>query len=224
MRLKRTIRKRLQRYSEKWKASGLYKWIDRRICASNQKKLENDNFTILCSNCIGGTIYHRFGKRFLSPTINMCFSQPDFAQFCRHLDYYLAQSLCFIESAAPYPVAQLPGDGSDIPTITLNFNHDKLPEEARAKWDERKQRIVRDNLFIILYNMDGITVEELRALEQVPCRNKVVFTAEPLPEISWSYYIKPKLSYQFPYAYLGKDFFGVRHYEKKFDVAAFLNR
>ncbi len=66
-------------------------------------------------------------------------------------------------------------------------------------------------------------MEELKKLEHVHCRNRVVLTAVPLPEIPWSVYIKPVLKQKYPYSYLGKDAFGVRYFEKKFDFVSFLN-
>lgn len=74
-----------------------------------RNKLKNSDFTILCSNCVGGCIYHRLGKEFLSPTINLYFEQPDFVQFLLHLDYYCDEELLFIESDRSYPVATLGG-------------------------------------------------------------------------------------------------------------------
>lgn len=222
-----TIKQRAYRWIynrvQDWRASRPYRWCDRQISKKMQKKLRVEDFSILCSNCIGGTIYHRFGKQFKSPTVNLCFTQGDFIRFCLHLEHYLAAPLVFVESDAPYPVAKLPGDGKDIPEIQILFNHYKTPEQAREKWNERKQRILWDRLYIILYNLDDVTVEELRSLESVPCRNRVVLTCTPLPEISWSHYIKPVMSQQYPFAYLGKDLLGRRYYEKKFDVAGFLN-
>ncbi len=206
-----------------WKNTKLFAMIDERISEHFQKRLKNDNFTILCSNCVGGTLYHRLGKQFLTPTINMWFPQPDFVEFCLHLDYYLNQKLCFVESDEDFPVAELRGDGKEIPTITLNFNHDKVPEEAEGKWERRKTRIVRDNMYTMMYNLDGITVEQIRRLEEVPCKNKVIFTSKPLPEIPWSVYIKPIMSHRYPYNYLEKDLFGVRYLEKKFDYVSFFN-
>lgn len=51
-----------RRVIEIWKKSKIYQIIDNMISAGFRKRLKNDNFTILCSNCIGGVIYHRLGK------------------------------------------------------------------------------------------------------------------------------------------------------------------
>ena len=206
-----------------WKNSKLFKFIDAKISAHYRRRLKNDHFTILTPNCLAGVIYHRLGKEFLTPIINMWLPQPDFAAFCLHLEYYLAQELCFIETDKGFPVAQLKGDGNSIPTITLNFNHDKIPETARENWERRKTRIVRENMYIILYKLDGITVEQLKSLEQLPCKGMAVLTATPLPEIPWSVYIKPVPSHRYPLNYLEKDVFGVRYFERKFDYISFLN-
>ena len=218
-----STKERIRALVQLWKNSKLFNQIDATISEHYRRRLKNDGFTILCSNCIGGVIYHRLGKQFLTPTINMWFPQPDFVDFCLHLDYYLEQELHFIETDEGFPVAQLDGNGSDIPTITLNFNHDKEPEKARNTWEKRKSRIKRDNLYVMLYNLDGMTVEKLKSLEAFQCKGKVVFTAKPLSEIPWSVYIKPIQSHRYPMNYLEKDVFGVRYYEKKFDFVAFLN-
>ena len=221
--IKQLVHRWLYNRVQGWRKSKIYRWIDMKYSQRMQRRLKVEDFSILCSNCIGGTIYHRFGKQFKSPTVNLCFSQQDFIQFCLHLDYYLEQKLNFVETEAPYPVAYLNGDGETIPDIQILFNHYSSPAEAEEKWEERKKRIIWDRLYIILYKLDGITVEEIRKLESIPCRNRVVFTATPMPEIDWSYYIKPVLSQQYPFSYLGKDLLGRRCYEKKFDVAGFLN-
>lgn len=43
-----------RRVIELWKKSKIYHLIDNMISAGFRKRLKNDNFTILCSNCIGG--------------------------------------------------------------------------------------------------------------------------------------------------------------------------
>lgn len=211
------------RLKEFWTNSHLFHWIDNAVSKHYIKKLKNDRFTILCSNCIGGTIYHRLRKQFLSPTINLFIPEKQFISFCLHLKYYLAQEPRLVEAEVPYPVGVLDGDGQDLPDVTIHFNHDSDPAEAFGKWKERKARINWDNLYLICYNLDGVTQEELRQLEQVPCRNRVVLTKDPLPEIPFAVCIRPNMRSKYPFAYLGKDVFGLRYYEKKFDFVSFLN-
>ena len=215
----------VKKFTEWWSDHPVYRWLEARINNHFRKKLQNDNFTILCSNCIGGLIYHRLGKQFLTPTQGTYITQTDFVSFCIHLNHYLQQPLEFFTPEAPHRfAARLAGDGREVPTITVNFPHCSSVEEANTGWERRKKRINLDNLYIILYNLDGITPEQLRMLEQVPCRNKVVLTAHPLPEISWSHYIKPVKWHQNSYTYMNRDLLGFRYYEKKFDFVGFLNQ
>ena len=55
----------------------------------NQKRLKNDNFSILASNCIGGVLYHELGMPFLSPFINMYVEPHDFIKFLKSPKEYL---------------------------------------------------------------------------------------------------------------------------------------
>jgi uncharacterized protein (DUF1919 family) len=223
MKMKDGLNRIREKVAAKWVASFPYRKINQLVSKKFQRRLTNKDFTILCSNCIGGVIYHRLGKQFLSPTINMYISQPDFISFCVHLDYYLNKELEFVQNGYGCPTAHLEGDGRDIPTITVLFIHEKEESVARKNWERRKARIRWDNLYIIMYKLDGVTVEELRQIEYVRCNNKVVLTATPLPEVSWSYYIKPNMHHSSPYSYLNKDIFGIRLFEKRFDFVSFLN-
>lgn len=216
------MRQLLSKIKLSWPHSRPFRFLDKLISKRFQRNLRNDSFTILSSNCIGGVIYHRLGKQFLSPTINMWFRQPDFVSFCLHLDYYLQQKLSFYRGEESYPTAELRGT-DEIPTIRLYFNHAKTEEEAEAAWEKRKPRIVRENLFIVLYKLDGITVEQLKQLETVPCRGKVLLSAVPVPEIPWTVVIPPNMKAPNPYSFLDRNLFGIRRYEKYFDFVHWLN-
>lgn len=76
----------------------LKKYANKRYEMQIRRRLKNDNFSILCSNCIGGVIYHRLGKQFLSPTINMWFCQGEFLKFVENLPEYLKEDLAFVET------------------------------------------------------------------------------------------------------------------------------
>lgn len=204
-----------------WINSFIYRGIDRMISARFRRKLKNDQFTILCPNCVGGCIYHRLGKQFLTPTINLIINMHEFIPFCLNLDWYLAQTVQFAPSKKPYPVGYLSGNKErGLPDVQIEFNHDKIESEAAEKWERRKKRINRDNMYLIMYRWSGITAEELHLLDDYPCKNKILLSKIPDPIISWEYYIDPGKTQD---TYLTQDLFGVRLLEKKFDFVSFLN-
>lgn len=192
--------------------NGIYEW-------SLRARLRNDDFSILCSNCIGGIIYHRLGKRFLSPTVNMWMHQGDFLRFISDLPGYLAQELTFIDSKYPYPVAEL-SIGAE--TITLYFNHSLSREEAQRDWTRRKERIRYNNLYIIMYDRDGITKEDIMRLQDIPCRNKAVISENTYPDIPYVITMQGNNRPNGPQC-LDKDWLGLRSFEKKFDFVRWLN-
>ena len=149
-----------------------------------QKRLKNKDFSILSSNCSGTFIYYDLDLPYLSPTINMSIEMNDFVRLIENLEWYMGQKLIRIEEEAEeYPVGTL-GD------VKIHFIHYRTFEEAAWKWEERKKRINRDNLFIIGTDKDGCTYETIRRFEQLPYKNKVIFTHIRYPEFSSAYYIK----------------------------------
>lgn len=181
-----------------------------------QRRIKNDGFTILCSNCMGGVIYHRLNKQFLSPTINLWMHQSDFLKFVKNLEGYIEKELEFVKTEYDYPVGKL-GD------IKIYFNHSKTQGEARANWNRRKERIQYDNLYIIMYDRDGITKDDILSLNDVVCKNKIVFSDKQYKDIDYVMTIKPT-SKLLGNQYLDKNWLGIRSFEKHFDFVSWLNR
>lgn len=181
-----------------------------------RKRLVNDNFSIVCSNCIGGVIYHRLSKKFLSPTINLWISQPDFIKFVSNLNYYLSQDLEFVKTKYDYPVAKL----SDI---FVHFNHSDNIEEAKSDWNKRKNRINFDNLFIIMYDRDGITESDFIKLENINCKNKLVITDKDYKNYSYVKKIVPNKTHNMNEQCMDGDKYGIRTFEKNWDYVSWLN-
>ena len=214
----------LHRIKQIWKKSWLLREIERRDNEKYIRRLRNDNFSILCSNCIGGIIYHKLGKQFLSPTINMFMSNKSFIDFSIHLDIYMNQELVFLQTERPYPVALLPGNPEqEVPQIYLFFNHTESSEQAKLDWNRRKSRLNWDNLFFILYNLDGLTPYDIMRMETVSCKNKVILTAEPLPDVPWSCTIKSRIGHHEGDTCLDRDILGRATFEKNFDFVSWLN-
>lgn len=225
----------LQKVKEIWKNSFIFKEINNCVNKHFRKKLTNDNFTILCPNCIGGVIYHRLGKRFDSPTINLTINSTDFCNFLTHLDYYLSADLteCGFNKLNQ-PVGIIKGTKS-IPDIALNFTHYKSFEQGKTRWNERKARINRDNMYVIMYDIEDLfdenhkdahylSEENIKKLEDFQCNNKVLFTRNPGNKKPYAAYIKPNYNKPYPNVYLNKNILGMDKFETKFNYIDFLNK
>lgn len=181
-------------------------------------KLKNLMPTIIASNCNGEFIYYDLKLRFLSPTINLSFDMNDFVKMLGNLQWYMKQ-----------PIVQCEDDRFDFPTgmlgdIEIRFNHYKSFEEAILKWEERKKRINWDNLFILGIDGDNCTYDSLKKFDELPYKNKVIFTHVPYPEFKSAYYISgfEKEKGVGVLLYFKKQYW-VRRYLDDFDYISFLN-
>lgn len=153
------------------------------INKKNQKRLINDNFTLICNNCNGGFLYHDLSLKFRSPFINLWLEPHDFVKYLQNLDYYRSQELVFIEEEGiDYPVALL-GD------IKIYFMHYQTREEAMNKWNERSSRIDLTNFFVLFIENENTTEQDLIDFDALPYEHKVVFVHHDHPEIVSSFKI-----------------------------------
>lgn len=183
-----------------------------------RSKLNNSDFSIICSNCIGGIIYNRLGLKFLSPTINLWMWQYDYLKFILNLKYYISLDLEFIESEYNHPVAKLDD-------ITIYFNHYKSKEEAYKAWNRRKKRINYDNLFIIMYDKDGITKKDLEKLKDIKCRGKLVISNNEYPDLDYVIRIPANIdNMETRYRLEKNKLTGIRKFETVFDYVDWLNK
>ncbi len=130
--------------------------------------IHSQNYTIISCNCIGGLLYHDFGQKFLSPTINLYIESPDFIKFCKDLSGYLSYDLMELRESNKYPIGILKD-------IKIHFLHYKSFEEAKFKWNVRKKRINWDNIFVIMTDRDNYKEELLPEFLQLPYK-KVLFS------------------------------------------------
>lgn len=171
---------------------------DKVVAVSKRKQLVNNDFSLLCNNCTGGFILHDLGLRFNTPTINMYFHEFDFFDFVENLDYYLEKPLVECENpqydknAVDYPVAVLQGDDNHR-DLELHFMHYPNFKVANEKWEDRKSRINKDNLFVI-WTFKGLGIDEelYKRAQNLPVKNKVIFVNHPVnrDEYPSFYYIK----------------------------------
>lgn len=154
-----------------------------RLIGKVKSKLKNKQFSIISQNCIGGVFYHDMGIKFLSPTINLYFEQPDFVRFVLEIEKYLSMEL-LMEWGEEYPVGRL-GD------ITIHFMHYESCTEAEKSWNKRKERVNLNKIIVLSTDMEGFddTVFEMWNQIMYP---KVLFTAhkEYIQEKSSVYFSK----------------------------------
>lgn len=190
-------------------------WIIYRI--KKRSRLKNKAFTIISSNCSGTYMYYDLGMRYLTPTVNLSIDMNDFVKMVNNLRWYMEQELVEAEEEGSCPIGLL-GD------IKICFMHYDTFHEAKMKWEDRKQRIHWDNLFIVGSEIDGCTYETIKKFEQLPYKNKVIFTHIDYPEFPSAHYIKGfEEKEELGFITLFKEQFLKRRYLDDFDYVNFLN-
>ncbi|MCR5704429.1 MAG: DUF1919 domain-containing protein [Eubacterium sp.] len=149
-----------------------------------RKNNKNLSPSIIASNCNGTFIQHDLGLKFNSPFINLWIKPKDFILLLKDFDSYInAELIEVFEDNITYPIGQLKD-------ITLYFQHYKSFEEAKKKWNERKQRINYDNLFVLFTDRDGCSEDILQEFDKLNYPNKVVFVNKEYPNIKSAFYIR----------------------------------
>lgn len=146
-------------------------------------RLKNKDMTVFSSNCNGAYILHDLGCPFNSPTVNLYFLPEHFLKFARNPEEYLASELEEIHvEGISFPVGQ-------IRDIQLYFMHYDSFEEAKEAWVRRSKRVNLSNVYLIMTDKNGCTYEQIREFEELPIKNKVIFTHREYKEFPSAYYI-----------------------------------
>ncbi len=200
----------------------LISYIRRTLRYFYRKSLQKSNVTLITNNCIGGIIYHDMHLQFLSPTINLYFDNEEFIRFCTYLDEYLLLAVEECTSVQKsFPVGVLHGSHGDV---HIYFMHYDSFEQAVAKWNERKERINFDNLYIIMEAQKCSSVI-LAKFNDIPYANKVILT-DGIQEIAHSFPIRSDFygeSY-WPGKLLEYPPRGLYRYMEQFDYVTFINK
>ena len=148
------------------------------FCWDRYMRIRESKITLITEACYGGYIYNQLSLPFFSPFINTRIEQGEYIRLLENLDYYLNQNIvekisldCEEKNGSitwgknGYPIMQL-GD------ISLHAIHAQNSEEYIEQWNRRKQRINRDNVFVLMI-LDSDTHAE--QFSQLNIKNKVGF-------------------------------------------------
>lgn len=217
-------------YLHKMKDTMLTRWHIWR-----NRHLKNRDVTIISNNCIAGVIYHDCGMRFLSPTINLWLSAEDFFTYAAHIRHYCPQygaNLTEIkEGGVAYPVGRLtPLPTTNLPALTIYFQHYSSFSSAKEKWEERSRRINLENICMIFESSQDIPADSpiYELLQNAPYTHKVLVTSknsaattEDLPVVHLPIYSKPNY---FPgKIFATKTKLSLSRWLDDFDYVTFLN-
>jgi uncharacterized protein (DUF1919 family) len=218
-------------YANARKERFVWNVTDKYFSSLARNKLKNSDFTILCNNCVGGGIYHKFGLKYSTPTIGLFFFSEDYIKFLEQLPRYLKQPPTFSYSSELHPTAnELMTKTKVYPVariddIEVHFLHYKTAEEALEKWTRRIQRINWDNLYVVYSDGGGAAAgadsydfkeEYFERFTRLPYKNKVFFSAKERG--GCAVFIEDFKGKQCVW-----DSTISRLYEKYFDVTAWLN-
>lgn len=188
----------------------------------DKKRLTDTDFSIITNHCMGGIIYHDLGLPFLSPTINLKILPDDFIIFIENLEEYLSLPIIEVEDdSVSYPVARI--NGSCGP-VTIWFVHYNSFDEAATIWNKRKERVIFDNIRVMMTIRDGCTQDTIDRFSALRYENKVMFANEPHPECECAVYSHLPNGKPLP-GYISDiiNIWGKRAYECGFDYIRFLN-
>lgn len=122
-------------------------------------------------------ISHNLGLRFCSPTVNLYFHKDDFILFLEHLREFLSSELTETsDSSVTVPVGSLSYGGM---SINVYFEHYETFQDAKEKWDERKDRVDFSNLVIIWQiHPFNLTKDDVERFDRLPYKRKMLITYE----------------------------------------------
>jgi len=158
----------------------------------------------------------------MSPTINLYFTNDDFILFCSNLKEYLSLELHeYKKHNKSFPVGLLSGSKGDVYIYFMHYNNFN---EAKNKWDERKNRVNFDNIFIIMEAQKS-SEESLLQFNTIPYNNKVVLTDGRCPNIQKSFSIENNFydNQYWPGKLLEYSKYGIKRYMDVFDYVYFFN-
>lgn len=181
----------------------------------SRKKLQNSDFTIISDNCWGGRVYQELGIQYNSPFIGLFIMSPDYLKLVKDLRHYMSQELVFTDNSkytgkVKYPIGLL----SDI---EIHFLHYSSEEEARSKWNRRKERMNWDNIFFKFNDNDKCNYELIKEFDNLDYKSKVIFSSKKFSDIRSLIYFKERENI----GSVGED---LKIYRKYFDAVDWLNK
>lgn len=137
-------------------------------------KIYHSDLSIICNNCVGGILYHTLGLECKSPCKNLAIPDESFLKLIKNLEFYMSLELQFQRwQRDPHSREEFPVMGLD--DVEIWCNHDVSADEARDKWNRRKEKINYENILLMMYAENDETGRRFLATGN---QRKVLFVPE----------------------------------------------
>lgn len=162
--------------------------------AYNKKRIKSRDFTVISNNCWAGKLYQYLDMPYLSPTVGLYFFADDYIRFVQNFEHYISMDLKFISyKESRYADVLLKKNEVDKPIgilddVEIVFLHYKSEKEAYEKWNRRKKRINRNNLYFKFSKMNQCTEEHLRIFSELPYKQKFMLNIRNPVQYECEYY------------------------------------
>lgn len=124
---------------------------------------------------MGGRLYDKFSLPYLTPTIGLAIDTADFVKFLENYEYYLSLELKPIEGVQKQVNDEWGYYDCTLGEIKILFRHYRDVNDAIAKWNRRKERIIKENIIVKLTCFDeNIDIDVLDRFAKLPYK-KILF-------------------------------------------------
>lgn len=154
----------------------------------NNMRIKNKDVTIISNNCWAGIFYRNNNLEYLSPTLGLFFMAEEYIKFIYNIKYYLNKELEFIEiedSKYKNYLKKLNYNSpiGKIDDLEIMFLHYDSNEDAKEKWNRRKERINWNKIIYKFSDQNMCTYEHLKKFEDFEANNKICFTTRKYENI-----------------------------------------
>ena len=140
-----------------------------------RRMMYHKKVSTISSDCCGGILYHDRMQEFLSPTVNLFFSNEDFILFCMHLKEFVESEIAQKqETETKYPVGIIK---TEFGSVELHFMHYDSFIDAVNNWRRRAKRLDYDNICIIMNAGKEASEEIIAKFKDIPYKNKALLTS-----------------------------------------------
>lgn len=135
--------------------------------------IRNSNVSILSDYCSAGYLYHKFGLKLTSPTINMWADNENYIRFLSDIKGHMELPMEKVDNIIDEPYKGLYSFyRGRLGDCEWNFNHDVIFDTAVERWEKGVDRFNFDNYIAI---MTIRTDEMAYKFNALPIKNKIGF-------------------------------------------------